>query len=109
MIVSNTIAQLRMEYEERIRKLRHPFRNADNQDWDQLFRMIPDSGYGKFWKAVMTETRQALNAEQTNEMLDSVTADFHMPGCTCKRCLMDQIEHLEKENKRLVMESKKND
>lgn len=36
------------------------FRNADNQDWDHLMHMIPDSGHGKFWKAVFAEVRTAL-------------------------------------------------
>lgn len=35
-------------------------RNADDKDWEQLFKMIPDSGHGKFWKAVMTEIRAAM-------------------------------------------------
>lgn len=43
-----------------IRRLREPFRHADDMDWDQLFKMLPDSGHGKFWKAVMKEMRVAL-------------------------------------------------
>ena len=35
-------------------------RNADDKDWEHLFRMLPDSGHGKFWKAVMTEIRAAM-------------------------------------------------
>ena len=47
--------------EARIAELEHPFRNADALDWEHLFKMLPDSGHGKFWKAVMTEAREALN------------------------------------------------
>ena len=36
------------------------FRNADDKDCDHLFRMLPDSGHGKFWKAVMTAVRAEL-------------------------------------------------
>lgn len=46
--------------ERHIRLLRSPFRNADAMDWDHLFRMIPDSGHGQFWKEVLTEMRGAL-------------------------------------------------
>jgi hypothetical protein len=40
--------------------LRRAFRNADASDWDQLIAMVPDSGYGKFWQAVLSEARAAL-------------------------------------------------
>lgn len=42
-----------------VRTLRSPFRNADDRDWDYLFTMIPDSGHGRFWIAVMVEMRGA--------------------------------------------------
>jgi len=45
-----------------IERLRRPFRNADKRDWDLLFRMLPDSGYGRFWKAVLIEMKHALDA-----------------------------------------------
>lgn len=48
-----------------LRLLRHPFRNADSKDWGHLMQMIPDSGHGKFWKAVMTEMRGALDLTDT--------------------------------------------
>lgn len=38
----------------------HAFRNADKLDWEHLLKMIPDSGHGRFWKAVLTEAREAL-------------------------------------------------
>ena len=38
----------------------HAFRYADNLDWEHLLKMIPDSGHGRFWKAVLTEAREAL-------------------------------------------------
>ena len=44
--------------------LRHPFRNADKLDWEHLFKMLPDSGHGQFWKAVLTEAKAALAANQ---------------------------------------------
>lgn len=37
------------------------FENADDKDWDHLFKMIPESGHGKFWKAVFTEARPILS------------------------------------------------
>ena len=43
--------------------LRHAFRNADEKDWDHLFRMLPASGHGQFWKAVMLEAKAALAAK----------------------------------------------
>ena len=43
--------------------LRHAFRAADKQDWDHLFRFIPDSGHGRFWKAVFGEVLAALQPE----------------------------------------------
>jgi hypothetical protein len=51
-----TMAELEIE------RLRHPFRNADKLDWEHLFKMLPDSGHGKFWKAVLTEAKAALAA-----------------------------------------------
>tara|TARA_R110000851_G_C13102466_1_gene568863 strand:+ start:3056 stop:3445 length:390 start_codon:yes stop_codon:yes gene_type:complete len=41
----------------------HAFRNADASDWQHLFAVLPDTGRGRFWKAVMTEARTAINAE----------------------------------------------
>lgn len=46
--------------EARIAELEAPYRNADALDWEQLFQMLPDSGHGKFWKAVMAEVRATL-------------------------------------------------
>ena len=43
----------------RIAELERPYRNADDKDWEHLFRMLPDSGHGKFWKDVMREVRAA--------------------------------------------------
>ena len=37
-----------------------PFRNAEQSDWDHLFEMLPDSGNGNLWRAVMTEAKAAL-------------------------------------------------
>lgn len=45
----------------RIAELEAPFRNADALDWEHLFKMLPDSGHGQFWKAVMSEARKALS------------------------------------------------
>jgi hypothetical protein len=36
-----------------------PFRNADEKDWAHLFAFIPESGHGKFWKAVLMEAHAA--------------------------------------------------
>lgn len=41
-------------------KIAEAFRNADAQDWAHLFRFIPESGHGKFWKDVFMEIREAL-------------------------------------------------
>lgn len=38
----------------------HAFRKADKMDWEHLLKMLPDSGHGKSWKAVLAEARQAL-------------------------------------------------
>jgi hypothetical protein len=43
-------------------ELRHAFRNADESDWRHLFAVVPDTGRGRFWKAVFTEVRAALAA-----------------------------------------------
>ena len=45
--------------------LRHPFRNADDMDWDWLMARLGDSGHGRFWRAVMTECRVALMKQST--------------------------------------------
>ena len=62
----HTMSQTEMETYEYMQRMvgretmtRH-FRNADDKDWDHLFRMLPDSGHGKFWKAVMTSVRAEL-------------------------------------------------
>lgn len=49
---------------EDVERLRHPFRNADALDWEHLFKMLPDSGHGQFWKAALTEAKAALAAKQ---------------------------------------------
>ena len=41
--------------------IKRHFRNADDMDWDHLFKMIPDSGHGKFWKEVLMSVRVELN------------------------------------------------
>lgn len=50
------------EAADEIDRLRHPFRNADALDWEHLFKMLPDSGHGRFWKEVLTEAKAALAA-----------------------------------------------
>ena len=45
-------------------RLRRPFRNVDDMDWEHLFNMIPDSGHGKFWKSVLAEVRTALASKE---------------------------------------------
>ena len=47
---------------DEIDRLRHPFRNADALDWEHLFKMLPDSGHGRFWKEVLTEAKAAMAA-----------------------------------------------
>lgn len=47
-----------------ITKLRYPFRNADALDWEHLFKMLPNSGHGQFWKAVLAEMKTALDDKQ---------------------------------------------
>ena len=44
----------------RIEELEAPFRNADRLDWDHLMQMLPDSGHGRFWKAVFAELRPLI-------------------------------------------------
>lgn len=45
---------------DEIKKLRHPFRSVDDLDWQHLNMMLPESGHGRFWKAVLAELRVAL-------------------------------------------------
>tara|TARA_R110000868_G_scaffold32618_1_gene118771 strand:- start:646 stop:807 length:162 start_codon:yes stop_codon:yes gene_type:complete len=49
-----------MTMADKVRELRAPFRNVDAKDWEHLFKMLPDSGHGQFWKAVMKEMQAAL-------------------------------------------------
>lgn len=58
--ISRVSSSTLVDAADEIERLRHPFRNADGLDWEHLFRMLPDSGHGKFWKAVLTEARAAL-------------------------------------------------
>ena len=46
---------------EALKALHHSFRAADEIDWQHLMSFLPDSGHGKFWKAVFAEVRSALN------------------------------------------------
>lgn len=39
--------------------LKESFSFADAKDWERLFGMIDDSGHGRFWKALLTEIRDA--------------------------------------------------
>jgi hypothetical protein len=57
---AHTVGEMMNAAADEIERLRHPFRCADHLDWDHLFKMIPDSGHGKFWKTVMSEMRTAL-------------------------------------------------
>lgn len=41
-------------------KIVHAFRNVDSLDWRHLYLFIPDSGHGKFWKAVFREVQEAM-------------------------------------------------
>lgn len=62
----HTMSQSEMETYEHMQRLagretlRRHFRNADDKDWEHLFRMLPNSGHGKFWKAVMAAVRAEL-------------------------------------------------
>lgn len=40
--------------------LMEPFRNVYAKDWEHLFAMLPDSGHGQFWKAVMKDLSAVL-------------------------------------------------
>jgi hypothetical protein len=46
--------------QEQIRRLRAPWRDVDDTDWDYIADRIGDSGRARFWKAVWTEMRAAL-------------------------------------------------
>lgn len=37
-----------------------PWLAADDKDWDHLFRMLPESGHGQFWRAVFHQHRAAI-------------------------------------------------
>jgi hypothetical protein len=45
---------------DEIERLRLPFRAADNEDWAFLMERLGDGGRGRFWKAVFTEFRAAM-------------------------------------------------
>jgi hypothetical protein len=45
----------------RVAELENPFRAADDIDWAHLDQFIPQSGHGRFWKAVFAELRAALS------------------------------------------------
>lgn len=49
---------------DEIKRLRHPYRAVDDLDWQHLAMMLPDSGHGRFWKAVMAEVRAALTSQE---------------------------------------------
>lgn len=51
------------EYQQRLigrEKLARHFQNADDMDWEHLFKMLPDSGHGKFWRSVLSSVRAEL-------------------------------------------------
>jgi hypothetical protein len=52
-----------IEERHRREKLAHPFRSVDALDWKHLLSFIPESGHGKFWKAVFAEVRAALESQ----------------------------------------------
>jgi hypothetical protein len=56
--------------------LRHAFRAVDELDWKHLLSFIPDSGHGKFWKAVFAETRTALALPVPDATEGRETPDF---------------------------------
>lgn len=45
--------------------VRRAFCAVDELDWKHLISFIPDSGHGKFWKAVFAEVRTALSSDLT--------------------------------------------
>ena len=46
---------------ETIARLRAPYRNADDKDWDHLDDRLGHGGHGQFWRAVFREVRAALS------------------------------------------------
>ena len=42
-------------------KVAHAFRAVDDIDWEHLDQFIPQSGHGRFWRAVFQEVRAALS------------------------------------------------
>lgn len=44
-------------------ELRAAFRNVDDKDWEHLFKMLPNSGHGQFWRAVMHDAKIALEGK----------------------------------------------
>lgn len=41
--------------------VQHAFRAADDIDWKHLDQFIPQSGHGRFWRAIFAEVRAALS------------------------------------------------
>jgi hypothetical protein len=50
--------------ENDIAALRRPWRAVDDQDWNYIMSVIGDGGRDRFWKAVLTEMRTALEATE---------------------------------------------
>jgi len=48
----------------KIDRLKAAFRNVDASDWTHICSMLPDTGQGKFWRAVLYEARTALEASK---------------------------------------------
>jgi hypothetical protein len=46
---------------KRLRAIHHAFRAVDDLDWRHLDSFIPQSGHGKFWRAVFAEVRAAIS------------------------------------------------
>lgn len=61
---------LHHEAADEIERLRRPFRHADKLDWMRLFDMLGDGGYGKFWKEVFREARDASQTRNSRENIE---------------------------------------
>lgn len=45
---------------EETERLRHPWRAVDDMDWDFIMSTLGYGGRERFWRAVLTEMRDAL-------------------------------------------------
>lgn len=64
---SRGIATNIVEAADEIERLRDPYRAVDDEDWQFIMSKLGNGGRGRFWKAVLTEVRGALEPKENRE------------------------------------------